>query len=240
MMLPRCVVSAVLALCMAAPVSAQDAEAVSYTISVSGLTAGRMALAANHDGRSYALTSNTASAGLAGLFRSFSVTTRARGSERGGRLIPQRYVAQTEGAREGRGAELEFADEVASVIKADAHRDDAPLVDPAQHRGAIDPLTGLYTVLRDTDRSTACQLDFKMFDGHRISRVTVASPQAEGEGLICQGVYRRVDGYPPEELAKRSAFPFLVTYRPAADGRLQVAEVSMDSLFGPARMVRED
>ncbi|NEX47314.1 DUF3108 domain-containing protein [Pseudotabrizicola algicola] len=229
-----------MAQCLAAPVQAQEASELRYTISVSGLTAGKLVLAAQRGGGSYALSANTASAGLAGLLRSFSLTTRAKGSERGGRLMPQHYAAKAEGARQGRGAELAFADGVATVIKADARPGAAPVVDPSQHKGAIDPLTGLYTVLRDTDRDSACQLDFKMFDGHRISRVIVGSPQAEGEGLVCQGVYRRVDGYPAKELAKRSEFPFEVVYRPAADGTLQVAEVSMDSLFGPARMVRDD
>ncbi|MDO8882963.1 DUF3108 domain-containing protein [Pseudotabrizicola sp.] len=239
-MLPRYVVSGLIALWLAAPVAAQETSSAQYTISVSGLTAGKMTLAANHDGASYALTSNTASAGLAGLFRSFSVITRAQGAERDGRLIPARYSAQADGAREGRGAELAFKGGVATVVKADAPAPEAPVVDPAQHNGAIDPLTGLYAILRDADPARACQLDFKMFDGHRISRVTLSSPAAVGDGLMCQGVYRRIDGYPAEELAKRGSFPFAVTYRPAENGKLRVTEVSMDSLFGPARMTRDN
>lgn len=238
-MFARCIIAGVAALSFSSAAVAQDQQAAKYTISVSGLTAGKMTLAANREGAAYALTSNTASAGMAGLFRSFSLTTKASGAERNGRLIPQRYSAKAEGAREGRGAELSFKDGVATVVKADAPEPDAPTVDPAQHAGAIDPLTGLYTVLRDTDAAAACQLDFKMFDGHRISRVTVSSPQPDGDGLTCQGVYRRVDGYPPAELAKRGEFPFTVTYRPAEGGKLRVAEVSMDSLFGPARLTRE-
>lgn len=222
------------------PALGQDQVQARYTITVSGLTAGKMTLAASHSGGAYALTANTASAGLAGLFRSFSLTTRSKGAERAGRLIPQSYSSQTEGARAGRGADLTFEGGVATVVKADAPQPDAPKVDPAQHKGAIDPLSGLYTVLRDTDAATACQLDFKMFDGHRISRVTLSNPRADGDGLTCQGVYRRVDGYPPKDLADRASFPFVLTYRAIDGGRLRVAEVSMDSLFGPARLTRDD
>lgn len=222
------------------PAVAQDTSVARYTITISGLTAGRVTLAASHDGASYALTSNAASAGLAGLFTSFSLITRARGSERGGQLIPQRYTAQVEGAREGRGAELAFQGGVATVVLADAPDDGAPVVDPAAHRGAVDPLTGFYGVLRDADPDTACRIDQTMFDGHRISRVTLSSPAAVDGGLTCQGVYRRIDGYPPEDLAEQVAFPFVMTYVAGADGRWQVAEVSMDSLFGPARMIRDD
>lgn len=239
-MFAKVVVAGLAALSLAPVALAQDQQTARYTVSVSGLTAGKMTLAARHDGSAYALTSNTASAGMAGLFRSFSLTTKASGTERNGRLLPQRYSAQAEGAREGRGAEVSFKDGIATVVKADAPEPDAPTVDPAQHAGAIDPLTGLYSVLRDTDAAAACQLDFKMFDGHRISRVTLSSPQPEGDGLTCQGVYRRVDGYPPADLAKRGAFPFTVSYQPAEGGKLRVSEVSMDSLFGPARLTRDE
>ncbi|MDO9639939.1 MAG: DUF3108 domain-containing protein [Pseudotabrizicola sp.] len=228
------------ALCLAVPVAAQDTSVARYTITVSGLTAGRMTLAANHDGAGYALTSNAASAGLAGLFRSFSLTTRAQGRDRGGELVPERYSSQSEGARAGRGAELTFQDGLATVVSAAASRPDAPLVDPAEHRGAVDPLTGFYAVLRDVVPETACRLDLRMFDGHRISRVTLSQPVPGEGGLTCQGVYRRIDGYPPQDLAERATFPFVLRYTAGADGRLRVAEVSMDSLFGPARMIRDE
>ncbi|MFN7053698.1 MAG: DUF3108 domain-containing protein, partial [Gemmobacter sp.] len=117
---------------------------------------------------------------------------------------------------------------------------DAPQVDPALHRGVIDPLTGLYSVLRDTTPAAACRLDLKMFDGHRVNRVTLSAPQADGDRVTCRGVYRRLDGYPPKELAKRRDSAFTVTYRLLENGVLRVAEVSVDSIFGPARMVRDN
>ncbi|MDR7123719.1 DUF3108 domain-containing protein [Pseudotabrizicola sp. 4114] len=239
-MLPRCVVAGLAALSLSTPLLAQESNVARYTVSVSGLTAGKVTLAAQHEGARYVISSNSASAGLAGVFRSFTLASRTQGTERNGRLIPQRYSADAKGARQGRGAELAFDGGVATVVRADPPEPDAPVVDPARHKGVVDPLTGLYSVLRDTTPATACRVDVKMFDGHRVNSVTLSSPQADGEGLTCRGLYRRIDGYPARELAKKPETAFTVTYRPAEGGVLRVTEVSVDSAFGLARMVRDD
>ncbi|MFN3845001.1 MAG: DUF3108 domain-containing protein [Paracoccaceae bacterium] len=239
-MLRRFSVAGLMFLFCVPPSAAQETQTARFTISISGLTAGKMTLGANHGNGSYAVSANTASAGLAGLFRSFSLTTRVRGTEQAGRLVPASYTSRTEGSREGRGADLSFKNGIATVLRADAPSPDAPPVDPTQHKGAIDPLTGLYAILRDTTPDRACRLSLKMFDGHRISRVSLSEPKADGNNLSCQGLYRRIEGYPPDEIAKRSEFPFVVTYTAVGDGTMRATEVSMDSLFGPARLTRDN
>ncbi|MFN4156389.1 MAG: DUF3108 domain-containing protein [Paracoccaceae bacterium] len=239
-MLPRRAIAGLAVLCLATPAAAQEQEVARYTVSVRGITAGKIALAAKHDAGGYSVTSNSVSAGLAGLFRSFTLTTRVQGSERNGRLTPQRYSAEAKGAREGRGADLAFDGGMATVLRADPPEPDAPLVDPAQHKGVVDPLTGMYSVLRDTTADAACQLDLKMFDGHRVNRITLSSPKADADGLTCQGLYRRIDGYPAKELAKRPVSTFAVTYRPAEGGVLRVTEVTVDSEYGTARVIRDN
>lgn len=239
-MLLRFAVAGLLSLCLSMPAVAQESQTARFTITISGLTAGKMTLAATHGRGSYALSANTVSAGLAGLFRSFSLTTRVRGADKNGRLFPSTYSSRTEGSREGRGADLTFKDGVATVVRADAPNPEATPVDPMQHKDAVDPLTGLYAILADTTPDRACRTDLKMFDGHRISRVRLSAPLAEGDRLTCQGLYRRIEGYPPDEIAKRAEFPFVVTYTLLGNGSLRATEVSMDSLFGPARLVRDD
>ncbi|RGP35334.1 DUF3108 domain-containing protein [Pseudotabrizicola alkalilacus] len=239
-MLPHCVVAGLAALSLSTALSAQESNVARYTVSVSGLTAGKVTLTAQHEGARYVVSSNSASAGLAGFFRSFTLISQTQGTERNGRLIPQRYSADAKGARQGRGAELAFDGGLATVIKADPPEPDVPVVDPARHKGVVDPLTGLYSVLRDTTPATACQVDLKMFDGHRVNSVTLSSPQADGDGLTCRGLYRRIDGYPAKELARRPETSFIVTYRPVEGGVLRVTEVSVDSAFGLARMIRDN
>ncbi|MFN7222399.1 MAG: DUF3108 domain-containing protein [Paracoccaceae bacterium] len=239
-MLPRFALVGLLLFTCAMPTVAQESQTARYTLSISGLTAGKMTLGANHGSGTYAVSANTASAGLAGLFRSFSLTSRVRGTEQAGRLVPASYTSRTEGSREGRGADLSFKNGIATVLRADAPSPDAPPVDPAQHKGAVDPLTGLYAILRDTTPARACRLTVEMFDGHRISRLSLSAPKTDGDSLTCQGLYQRVEGYPPDEIAKRAEFPFVVTYTAVGDGTVRAIEVSMDSLFGPARLTRDD
>ena len=220
---------------VAAPVRAQNAD---FTVTVSGLKAGTFSIAAKTNGKTYAVTSQAASAGLAGLFRSFSYTSKVSGTVSEGRLRPKTYSARSDGSRAGRSAELAFRNGVPQVISVASEPDpDTPKVDPSSLNGVVDPLTGLYSVLRDTTPTAACQIDLTMFDGHRVSRVTVSGARQTDAGVLCDGVYRRVAGYPAKDLAERSSFPFTVLYTPR-DKVLQAQELTMNSLFGPARMTR--
>lgn len=223
-----------------APALAQTSETMRFTASILGVTAGRTTLAVNRDGAAYAVTGQTASAGLGGLFSSFKVTSRVRGTERNGTFRPDRYEAQAEGERRGRGAEIVYRAGVPEVVKMEAEaRPGAPVLDPASQAGKVDPLTMTYALLRDTDRDSACTLQLDVFDGHRATRVTLGQPRPQGDGLVCQGVYRRVDGYPPEDLAERREFPFTITYAALPDGRLRPVELVLDSLYGTARLTRD-
>jgi len=236
-----CTRMATLALAAAMPAMAQTGqESASFTVSINGLTVGAFSFAANRKGPAYAVKARAASSGLAGILRPFTLVSTARGVETDGRYSPQSYVSQSDGARAGRGGELAFKSGVPTVIKADQEREPgAPIVDPATQKGAVDPLTALYAVLRDTPRDAACSLDLRLFDGHRGSRMTLSNPTATGEGITCAGLYRRIDGYPPQELAERPTFRFSVTYQPTEGGQLRATELSLDSSYGPARLARD-
>lgn len=228
-------------LCTAPPAAhAQSAqESASFSVSVSGITVGSFSFAANRKAEAYAVKARAASTGLAGIFRPFTLVSTVRGVENKGRYSPQSYVSQSDGARAGRGAEMSYSAGVPVVIRADEEREPgAPIVDPATQKGAVDPLTALYAVLRDTPPQTACQLDLRLFDGHRGSRMTLSNPKAAGTGITCTGFYRRIDGYPARELAERPTFSFFVTYQPAENGRLRAMELTLDSSYGPARLSR--
>lgn len=237
-----CAASMVLtiAVALAQPALAQTAqEAASFTVTINGLPVGAFSFAANRKGPAYAVKARASSSGLAGILRPFTLVSTARGVETDGRYSPQSYVSQSDGARAGRGGELAFKSGVPVVIKADEEREPgAPIVDPATQKGAVDPLTALYAVLRDTPREAACSLDLRLFDGHRGSRMTLSNPSATGDGVTCAGLYRRIDGYPPQELAERPTFRFSVTYQPTEGGQLRATELSLDSSYGPARLTR--
>ena len=221
------------------PTWADETQTYRFTASVLGVTAGKMTMAVNRKGTTYAVTGNTSSAGMGGLFRSFSVTSKVRGTEIDGQFRPERYQSTSEGERAGRGAEMVYKGGVPEILSLAAEeRPGAPVLDPAKQAGTVDPLSMTYALLRDIDRDRACTLNLKVFDGHRLSHVSLGQPQPDGEGLVCTGLYRRLDGYPAEEIAERQDFPFTIAYTPGPDGQLQVTEIVLDSLFGVARLSR--
>jgi hypothetical protein len=241
----KALVALLLAFLLAAPpfASAQQAEELRFRATILGLTAGRMVMRVNQGGGGdYAIAARTTSAGLAGLFRSFDVVNRVRGRESAGRFSPQRYTTQTEGAAADSGAEILWEAGVPQVIRMDQpNRPGAPRIDPAMMAGRVDPLTFTWALLRDIPADQACTLSLGIFDGYREAAARLSNPRPSDEGgVICDGVYSRVLGYPPEELAEQRDFTFRLRYRPLPDGRLRVAELELDSFFGLARFTRED
>lgn len=220
----------------------QDDGTIRFTARIAGLTAGRMVLTPRVTGADYALSAKTTSAGLAGFFRPFVFANSVTGTEAGGNFRPRQYQARSSGGRSARETVLAYdrrgVPQVVTLV--DDPRPGAPPVDPAGQGGSVDPLTLTWALLRDIPADRACQLDLRVFDGQRAARMQ-QRPGAVTEGQVeCLGTYSRVAGYPPEDLAKRRDFDFAVTYRPLPDGRLRVVELTLDSLFGPARMRRED
>lgn len=228
-----------LALLAARPGLAQEAGGqTSFTISIVGLTAGRLALAADSSDTRYAVRARATSAGLAGLFSSFEVDQKVSGRVRAGRLQPEAYEARAKGARAGRGAEMRYTDGVPSLVTlSEEPRPGAPVIDPATMGGTVDPLTAMYAVLRTVPSAALCQLDLEIYDGHRHSRVTLR-PLSD-DPLGCQGNYRRINGYPPEDIAGRRDFPFVMRYASVPEGRFEVREVTLDSSYGKARVTRD-
>lgn len=225
----------------AAPAPAQDEGTLRFTARIAGLTAGRMTLTYRTDGRDYALSARTTSAGLAGLFRSFTFANSVTGTETAEGLMPRRYQARSQGGRSARETALAYDRGVPEIVTLD---DDpapgTPKVDPAGQGGTVDPLTLTWVLLRDIPADRACQLDLRVFDGRRVAQMRQRPGAKTDTQVECLGVYSRVAGYPAEDLARRRDIAFSVIYRPLPDGRLRVVELTLDSFFGPARMLRED
>ena len=216
-------------------------ESATYTVTVSGITAGRLDLAITRNGPRYALKSRVASAGLAGLLQPFSVVSTAKGRLGNGRLQPETYASQSDGARAGRGAEIRYDAGVPTVISAarEEEPDAVPPVDPATQKGAVDPLTATYALLQTLPEAQLCSQSLRIFDGHRASRVTLSGPEMVDGRPTCAGTYQRVAGYPPRELAKQSTFRFALHYTGLPDGMMQVQELTLDSPYGLARVTRD-
>lgn len=215
-------------------------EAASYDIVMKGFTVATLAYAGSETGGRYDVSGQLASAGLVAFLRKISYDASAGGAVSNGRYTPARYSEKADTGKRVSEAVMEYRAGVPQVKVYNPPRPPkAQDVDPATQGGTVDPLTALFATLRDAEPGTECNRVLQMFDGKRASRLSLAAPARADDGTVsCAGEYRRVAGFTPEEMAEKSRFPFTLTYAPASNGKMQVVEVAMDSLYGRARMVR--
>lgn len=244
MTLARTLTAAALALATALPLAPARAETIrdgaTYDVVMKGFTVASLTFDATETDGSYAVRGKLATAGLVAFLRKISYDASSNGSVSKGRYTPSRYVEKADTGKRVSEAVMDYRRGVPQLKVYNPPRDPSPQdVQPASQGGTVDPLTALYATMRDAAPGSECNRTLKMFDGKRASRLTLAEPQpTEGGGVTCAGEYRRVAGFTPEEMAEKSRFPFTLTYAPGPDGKMQVVEVAMDSLYGRARMVR--
>lgn len=218
---------------------AQD-DSGRFKLYIGGIPAGELTFSAKNDGNSYQTTGQVRSTGLIGLLAKVSYAAQTRGTVRGGELVPSSYSEQANTGRREQSSSLEYKNGVPQVLKIEpprAKRDRD--VDPKGQKGTLDPLSMIYSVLRDVDQSQACTLDEKMFDGRRLSEMKLWSPQAKGDKIHCSGVYRRLAGFSAKDMEERTDFRFTLSYVAIGDGQYRVDRISAESLFGKAVIKRK-
>ncbi|NBE07971.1 DUF3108 domain-containing protein [Paragemmobacter ruber] len=227
-----------------APASAQDTkpqvEGAEYDLVTTGITAAQLGYSARQEGDRYVVTARFASTGLLALLRRVQFEATSEGLLTDTTPRPDRYAAQAEVGRRTGQTVVDYTDGTPRLTVDEPPRAPADWqIDPATQGGTVDPISALFVILRDAVPGTECNRAFRLFDGRRATELTVgpARPGTDGT-LTCDGEYRRIAGYPPEDMAERTRFPFTLTLMPTADGRLRVTEVTMDSLIGKARLIR--
>jgi len=210
-----------------------------FDIDIRGLRAGTLSIAASENASSYAVSGRLASAGLVGMVRKVSYDATARGALRKGRFTPRSYTERADTGKRQSEAQMDYKSGVPQVKVQKPPMTPRPNdVDPATQGGSVDPLTALYATLRAVEKGEECKVSVNMFDGRRASSVTLSAPVADGDAVQCAGEYRRIAGFSEKEMAEKVRFPFILTYMPREDGRMHVVEVTMESIYGKARMVR--
>jgi hypothetical protein len=66
----------------------------------------------------------------------------------------------------------------------------------------------------------------------------LGAPAAVEGGITCPGEYRRLAGFSADDMAEKTRFPFTVRLVPGTSGLMQVDEVTMESIYGNARLKR--
>lgn len=239
-MRPAPALAAALMLALALPSSAQEVrQDARFALEIRGLGVGELVFAGVETPGAYAVSGTVRTTGLAGMLRKMHYDAKVRGSRNSPRFVPARY-------EQSGGSGGKYSEEVVvwsgGMPRIERQEPPKPArdrdADPAAQRGTVDTLTALYATLRDVAPEEACKADLAMYDGRYRMRLRVFEPKAVAGGLTCEGQYIRVAGFTAEEMAERTTFPFTLHYAALPDGRLQVRRVTMDSLYGSARLVR--
>lgn len=230
-----------LALALAQPALADQSDRIVFDVVLKGIKAGELAIDGKIADGAYAANGVVRTTGLAGMIKKIRYDATASGRFAKGRFTPRAVEVASQRGDDRSKNTMIYKNGTPASVSHEPPRVPRPTdVDPAQQSGTIDPLTALYAVLRDVDRSEACTLNVTMFDGVRRSQVALSAPQVQGEGVVCSGEYRRIAGFKDREMAEKTRFPFTLTYAPTGDGsRLRVVDIATDTIIGQGRLTRQ-
>lgn len=235
----RLLVTAALALGMTPAVQAQSnriEDKATFEVVLKGLTAGQLVFSGVQEGKAYAVSGRLQSTGVAAMLRKFSYTAKANGAVSGNRYTPARYSEEADtGKRKGK-SQIEYRRGVPTKVTNTPPRESK--VDPGTMGGTVDPLTSLYATLRDVDAGQECQSSVKMYDGRRATQITLSKPRRNGNRVTCAGEYRRLAGFSEKDMAEKTRFAFTLTYAPLDNSRMRVVEISTDTIYGKASLIR--
>ncbi|MDE3078592.1 MAG: DUF3108 domain-containing protein [Paracoccaceae bacterium] len=209
-----------------------------YDFYVKGFRAGMLVFAGVQAGDYYAVNGRFSSAGLMSLFRNVTYSATVRGTIAGGTYRPETYVLTTDAGKDHRVQTITYTNGVPAMpVEAPPHQRPPEALNPATQGGTLDTLTALYATLREMPQSKACNGSLTLFDGTRRAKLTLWPGDGATGTLACAGEYRRVAGYDAKDM-EHPVFPFRMTYAPTSNGQVQVTEIDMQSIYGPAKLKR--
>ncbi|WP_380057225.1 DUF3108 domain-containing protein [Falsihalocynthiibacter sp. SS001] len=214
-------------------------ESARYRLYVGGIPAGELVFNARNNGKTYQVAGSVRSTGLVGAIVKVGYGAQVSGTIVGGKLQPSAYTEQASTGRRDQGSKLSYKNGVPQLLQATPPRKKREWdLEPSGQKGTLDPLSMIYTLLREVDQQDACSLNQRMFDGRRLTEVILGAPSVKDGLISCAGVYRRLGGFSPKDMAEKNEFRFSVTYAPTATGRYVVDRLSSESLYGKAVIKR--
>ncbi|MGB3148437.1 MAG: DUF3108 domain-containing protein [Paracoccaceae bacterium] len=242
---PAILLTAALAALAATPLRAEQAavqnDRIVFDISIKGLSAARLTIGGSVNASTYVAKGTLKSAGLLAFVKKVRYDAETSGHFAAGRFTPARYSEKADTGKRQSEAVMAYVGGVPQVKSYNPPKKArAQALDPATQGGTVDPLTALFAILRAVPRDAACDQVLTLFDGRRRSQVTLGPAKTAGDAISCDGEYRRLEGFSAKDMAEKARFPFQLTYGPAAgEAMVQVTEISMDTLYGNGRMIRQ-
>ncbi|MCA8878947.1 MAG: DUF3108 domain-containing protein [Rhodobacteraceae bacterium] len=223
-----------------AAATAACAESGQFEVSFGGLKAGVLAYDASLSGGRYEMRGAVRPGGLFGLLFDAEIDSTAKGRVSGNTYRPSLARETTRKDGDTSTRTITYRGGVPSVSYDPPDKPSKHAAPPSEQKGTVDTSTAAFAILRDRPESLACQLDLVLYDGTRRQRIRLDEAQQRPGGLSCTGVYTRLAGFSPKDMAKGRDWPLRMDYDRLSDGTYRVREVSFPTSFGTARIRRTD
>lgn len=222
-------------ICTAFPAWAEQSS-MSFDVRLLGARVGIFSIAANTSGNGYAARSKFTTVGLVGALKKMEADVTVQGRMTSGDLQPVSYVEAIDDGIRVTDVVVKFAPGTPRLISGDTGSS-APPATGAALNSAIDPLTGVFILLRDqTPDQVTCNFAANIYDGHRLAQIALTRAEAHSKGKTCHGTYQRVSGYSSSERRSR-VLPLAIDYIPHG-GVLRADQIRVDTRYGPAVVKR--
>ncbi len=229
---------AVLALVGPASLANAQTEQKVFRVSIAGFPVGTASFTANVDGRRYEVQGFMGSTGFFGAFLASRYSGAVIGRRSGDRLTPQIFRGRFEQGRRFAEVDIKYSGGRPTTVIRRPERPAQPHdISPSSVRGALDPISALYFLLRDVTVDKVCSQNFQVFEGSRTSRIAMQRSQGDSGTVICNGVYTRLGGFTAEQMAERQNFPFQLVFHPTDSGLFEVREFRATTFWGVAKAV---
>ncbi|MEM7733088.1 MAG: DUF3108 domain-containing protein [Pseudomonadota bacterium] len=226
---------AALMACSALPARAEQSS-MSFDVRLLGARVGIFSIAANTTGGGYAARSKFTTVGLVGALKKMEADVTVQGRMTSGRMQPVNYVEAIDDGTRVTDVVVKFAPGTPRLVSGDTGSS-APPATGAALNSAIDPLTGVFILLRDqSPEQVTCNFAAHIYDGHRLAHIRLTRVEAHSDGKTCHGTYQRVSGYSNSERRSR-VLPLTIDYVPHHDV-LRADQIRVDTRYGMAVVKR--
>ena len=205
-----------------------------FTVQVLGVKVGEFSMASEMNDDSFGVAAGFGTTGLASAFAERSVQLTSTGFRRGNRFVPHRYTEHMDTRGEISRGEMAWRD--GFPYWSGESNGEGRTVPRSALKGAIDPMTALFLLLRDQERDRLCAVDMRVFDGKRLSEVILSKREETNDSVVCSGQLRRIEGYSAKEM-RTPEFPVTLTYRPYG-GQMRSQRMQVTTVYGQVSAIR--
>ncbi len=232
-------VAMLLCLCTLTPARADDRGV--YDVLLGSVPVGVFAFSGVEARGRYSLAGQLRTTGLIGAVTNVRYDAKTVGRVQGRRFVPSVYEEQATIGNRKTDLTITYRNGVPLPPRFSPPRENGRSgVEPAEQGDALDLLSALYILFRETPSSELCSFRTFIFDGVRRTGLTLQALRRSPTEVVCRAEYRRIEGFSVAELRRRETFDFQLVYTPVGGGLWQVDRADLESVYGVVSLKKRD